>query len=297
MQSIQQPKRFDYFQLLILSAIWGSSFLAIDVAIKNMSPFILAYGRIGFATLFLLFVVYYKKLPFPRDKNVWIILTIAGVINNAIPFFLISWGQQFINGSTAAIMLSTGPFVALVSSHFITNDEKFSLFKLLSVVLGFGGVFVLVGGDIASQNIDAVYGEIAVFCATLGYIGSGLLIRKIAHLNTIVCSTSMLLIATLFMTPFLFFEDLYRVHFTYISVFLVLYLAIVPTAIASLFRVKMVQRVGVQFMSQVAYLIPIFAIFWTWLFFSKIPSANAVIALILILSGLFIRRIKSNDRL
>lgn len=55
MQSIQQPKRFDYFQLLILSAIWGSSFLAIDVAIKNMSPFILAYGRIGFATLFLFF--------------------------------------------------------------------------------------------------------------------------------------------------------------------------------------------------------------------------------------------------
>ncbi len=292
MQSIHKPTKFDYIELLILSAIWGSSFLAIDIAIKSVSPFALAYGRIGFATVFLLFVIYYKKLPFPRDKATWIILAIAGIINNAIPFFLISWGQQYINGSTAAIMLSTGPFVALVSSHFITPDEKFSLFKLLSVILGFSGVFVLIGGDIANQNIDAVMGEIAVFCATLGYIGSGLLIRKISHLNTIVCSTSMLLIATLTMSPFIYFEDFSSLHVEPVSFSAIIYLAIVPTAVASLFRVKMVQRVGVQFMSQVAYIIPLFAIFWTWVFFSKIPSTNAIIALVLILFGLFIRRIK-----
>ncbi len=292
MQSIHKPTKFDYIELLILSAIWGSSFLAIDIAIKSVSPFMLAYERIGFATVFLLFVIYYKKLSFPADKATWIILAIAGIINNAIPFFLISWGQQYINGSTAAIMLSTGPFVALVSSHFITTDEKFSLFKLFSVILGFSGVFILIGGDIASQNIDAVLGEIAVFCATLGYIGSGLLIRKISHLNTIVCSTSMLLVATFAMTPFIFFEDFSALHVEPFSSLAIIYLAIVPTAIASLFRVKMVQRVGVQFMSQVAYLIPLFAIFWTWIFFSQIPSTNATIALVLILLGLFIRRIK-----
>ena len=292
MQKIQIPHKSDYFELIILSAIWGSSFLAIDIAIKEVSPFLLAFGRISIAAIFLLFVVFIKKLSFPTDKSTWIVLAIAGIINNAIPFFLISWGQQFINGSTAAIMLSTGPFVALVSSHIITTDEKFSTFKLISVVLGFFGVFVLVGGDALSQNIDAVFGEIAVFCATLGYIGSGLLIRKIAHVNTIVCSASMLVVATIAMYPFIFFENYSNLNINFTSVSTIIYLAIVPTAIASLFRVKMVQRVGVQFMSQVAYIIPLFAIFWTWIFFSKLPTANAWIALVLIMTGLLIRRIK-----
>ena len=292
MQSISKPTGFDYIQLLILSAIWGSSFIAIDIAIKELSPFVLAYGRIAFASIFLFFFIYYKKLSFPRDKKTWLTLVIAGIINNAIPFFLISWGQQFINGSTASIMLSSGPFVALVASHFTTHDEKFSFFKFLSVLLGFSGVFILVGGDAVSQNIDAVYGEIAVFCATIGYIGSGLLIRKIAHLNTIICSASMLISATIAMTPFLFFQNFSSSHVSFVSMTTLLYIAIIPTAIASLARVKLVQRVGIQFMSQVSYLIPLFTIFWMWLFFSQTPKGNDIIALVLILIGLFIRRIR-----
>lgn len=82
--------------------------------------------RIGFAAFFLLSVVVIKKYSFPIDKKSWMILILAGILNNAIPFFLIGWGQQYINSSTAAIMLSFGPFVALILSHYTTHDEKFS---------------------------------------------------------------------------------------------------------------------------------------------------------------------------
>ncbi len=216
------------------------------------------------------------------------------MLNNAIPFFLISWGQLYINSSTAAILLSSGPFIALVLSHFVTNDEKFSLFKLISVVLGFLGIFVLVGGDIVSQRTDAIYGQLAVLLATIGYISSGLLIRKLNNINTVVCSTSMFLTGFIVMIPFVPIHEVLKINLNSISFIFILYLAIVPTAIASLIRVQLVRRVGVQFMSQVSYLIPIFAIFWAWLFLSEFPKSNAWIALILILTGLLIRRIKES---
>lgn len=232
----------------------------------------------------------FNKLSFPQDRKSWLILVIAGILNNAIPFYLISWGQQYISGSTAAIMLSFGPFVALILSHFTTHDEKFSIFKLLSVVLGFIGVFILLGGDIISKNSDALVGQLAVLLATIGYITSGLLIRKLGDINTIVCSTSMLLTGAIVMIPFVSIKELLDIQIISTAGYSVIYLALLPTALASLVRVKLVQKVGIQFMSQVAYLIPIFAIFWSWVFLSEIPKLTALIALSLIIIGLFIRK-------
>ena len=189
-------------------------------------------------------------------------------------------------------MLSCGPFISLVLSHYTTEDEKFSFYKLLSVIIGFIGVFVLVGGDIVNQNVDAIYGQLAVLVATTGYIGAGLLIRKLKHINVVVCSTSMFLTATFVMLPFVTISEIIKVDFSSFSALSIVYLAIFPTALASLVRVGLVQRTGVQFMSQVAYLIPMFAIFWAWVFLSELPSVNAWIALILILLGLLIRKIK-----
>ncbi len=289
---MRQAKLSDYAQLILLAAIWGSAFLSIEIAVKDISPFMIAFGRISFAAIFLLVVVLYKQYPFPRDKKTWLILILAGVSNNAVPFFLISWGQQYINASTASIMLSCGPFIALILSHYTTHDEKFSIFKFISVAFGFLGVFLLVGGDALNQKVDAVYGQIAVLLAAVGYISAGLLIRKLKHINVVVCSTSMFLTATVVMLPFVSLSEVFGVDFLSLSAATVLYLAIIPTAIASLVRVQLVQRVGVQFMSQVSYLIPIFAIFWSWVFLSELPDTNAWIALTLILSGLIIRGVK-----
>ncbi len=189
-------------------------------------------------------------------------------------------------------MLSFGPFIALILSHYTTNDEKFTIFKLIGVVLGFLGVLVLLGNDIISQKTDAIYGQLAVLLATFGYISAGLLIRKLRGINVVICSTSMFITATLVMLPFVSLGAISSIDFSSISVLTIIYLAVVPTAIASLVRVKLVQRVGIQFMSQVSYIIPIFAIFWAWVFFSELPNINAWIALCLILLGLLIRKIK-----
>ncbi len=295
MTNIQSPKLIDYIYLVLLSAIWGSAFVAIEYSLEGFSPFVIGFGRILLSAIFLTIFVYINKHHFPRDKKTWMMLFLIGATNNAIPFFLIPWGQQYISASTASVMLAVGPFLALILAHFITHDERFSIYKLISVIFGFVGVFILFGEDFFSGNENSFYGKIALFFAVCGYISSGFLIRKISHLPTLVTSSGMFITASLMMAPFLFIlplngasNDIFSLPFLAI-----VYLAIVPTASASLLRIKLVQKVGVQFMSQVAYLIPIFAIFWSWLFFDEIPQPVLLTALSFIFVGLFIRNIKN----
>lgn len=292
MKTIQKPTFVDYISLLILSAIWGSSFIAIEYSLDTYSPLLIAFGRISIAAIFLIVFVFIKNQSFPRDFKTLFILFLIGILNTSIPFFLISWGQQYISSSTASIMLAVGPFITLVLSHFITNDEKFTFLKLLSVILGFLGVFILLGDDLLNQRHDSLYGEIAMLLATVGYISSGLLLRKISHITTLVCTASMLSVATLSLIPFIILLPLENIQIMNIKFLAIIYLAIFPTALASLIRVRMVQKVGVQFMSQVAYLIPIFAIIWAWLFFNDLPKQTAWFALVLVLIGLFIKKLK-----
>jgi drug/metabolite transporter (DMT)-like permease len=291
---VQKPVFIDYLYLVILSAIWGSAFVAIEYALNGFSPFLIGFGRIFISALFLYIIVKYQGLLFPKDKNTWILLFIIGALNNAIPFVLIPWGQQFISASTASVMLAMGPFLALVLSHYITNDEKFTFLKLLSVFLGFAGVFILFGQDFFTGDENSIYGKIALLLAVCGYISSGFLIRKITNLPTVVTSSSMFITASILMIPYLFIFDFSSYNNDIFSTYFVaiIYLAIVPTAIASLFRIVLVRKVGVQFMSQVAYLIPIFAIIWSWIFFDEKPAIILLIAMAFVFTGLFIRNLK-----
>ena len=292
MKTIQAAKFIDYFLLMLLSAIWGSAFVAIEYSVDTFPPFIIAFGRIFLASLFLLFFVFWKKLSFPRDIKTWSILILIGILNSAVPFYLISWGQQYISASTASVMLAVGPFIALVMSHYILKDERFTLYKLIGVLLGFAGVFILLGEDFFTGNENSFYGKMAMLSAVFGYITSGFLIRKISHVPTLICSSSMFMTASIMMAPFLYFVPFESFEILSLPFLVIVYLAIFPTALASILRINLVQTVGVQFMSQVAYLIPMFAIFWSWMFFDEVPKETIIIALILIFAGLFIRKLK-----
>jgi len=73
----------------------GKFFFSYRNSYRKYFPFLVAFGRISFATLFLILVILYKNYSFPKDKKTWYILIVAGILNNAVPFFLISWGQQY----------------------------------------------------------------------------------------------------------------------------------------------------------------------------------------------------------
>lgn len=291
MKKIQTATLPDYVLLLLLSCMWGSAFVGIEFALTGFEPFFIAFLRIFFASLFLLCVVYIKRLSFPRDVKTWGMLILIGILNNAMPFYLISWGQQYISAGTSAVMLAMGPFVALIVSHIITEDEKITFFKVVGVIFGFIGVFILLGDDFLKGDENSLYGKIALLIAVMGYISSGFLIRTMSHVHTVVCSTSMFTTAWMIMFPFLFFVEYGAFDIFSYPFLTIVYLALVPTALASLMRITLVRKTGVQFMSQVSYLIPLCTIFMSWVFFGVTPPLVVYTAMAFIFAGLFIRKL------
>ena len=292
MNSIQSPKMIDYIQLTLLGAIWGSAFIAIEIAITNFNAIQVSISRIFLAGIFLLPLVMIKKHKLPRDKVTWFFICITALLNNAIPFSLVSWGQQHINSGTAAIILACGPFTTLLVGHIFTKDEKISTIKLLGIVLGFIGVFILFFQDFIIKDDLSLLGKAAVFLASCCYVVSGFLIRKLTNVSALMCSSCMFFVSTLILLPFILHMPLPNFQNTDNSIYAIIYLAIIPTASASILRVKLIQKVGMQFISQVSYLIPMFAILWAIIFFNEHQKESTWLAFLLIIVGLAISKLK-----
>ena len=286
---LNKPILKDYINLAILSAVWGTAFIGIEIAIEQLDVFQVTFGRVIVAFLFLLPFVLYKKLTLPKDKKTWILLSISAVLNTTIPFSLINHGQEFITSGMSALMLGFGPFITLLLGQYLTSDEKISKYKIISIVFGFTGLVLLLGDNIIASNMSELKGQSFVLMASLSYALSSLVIRKITGVSYLNLSFLMFGISAVVLTPIIIYLYTDYVFVVNNSTIAILYLGILPTAIASIYRVKMVQEVGIQFMSQVAYLIPIFAMIWAWLVLDEIPKAITLVALIIVLMGLYVR--------
>ena len=136
-----------FFLLIILSAIWGSAFFAIKISVETIHPVSVASIRLIIGAIVLFIYFNFKKLKFNFSLNVLFLITLIGLVGNFIPFVLISWAEIYIQSNTAGLLLSVAPILTLVLSHFLTKDDKFSLLKFISILIGFLGVIFIIGFD------------------------------------------------------------------------------------------------------------------------------------------------------
>jgi drug/metabolite transporter (DMT)-like permease len=296
MSELHTPQFKDYFNLFALSAIWGTAFIGIEFAIEHLHILHVTFGRVLIAMLILLPFVLFRKWNLPKSIQIWFWIFLSALFNTAVPFSLINYGQQYISSGMSALMLGFGPFITLLLAHFLTHDEKFTANKLLGVILGFIGLVILLSSSIFSFDMSHLEGQLAVLLASFSYVTSSILLRKIKNIPFYQLSFIMFLISTFILLPFAVKIPLEISNSNINSIIAVLYLGIFPTAIASLYRIQMVQSVGVQFMSQVAYLIPMFTLLWAWFVFNELPSFNTLIAFFFILLGLYIGKKKVANR-
>lgn len=294
MHAIRPPLVSDYIKLVVLGAIWGSAFMCIEVALADFSPLAIASWRIGIGAAALAGVVALRREVWPRGRRVWGLIVLAGVFYNTVPFTLISWGQQYVSSGMAAILLSCGPFVALALSHFLTRDDRFTAAKLIGTVLGFSGVLVLIGGGAGVGGSQRVAGQLAMIAAVTCYVISSLIVRRIGGVSTLMVSFVVLASSSIYMMPLLFFAgEPFPALSGYTPAAALLFLGLVPTAAAYILRVQIAQQVGATFLAQVSYVIPPFALFWSWLFLDQVPGPTTWLALLLILGGLVVNRAAS----
>lgn len=284
--SLRKPTTLDVLRLLAVSAIWGSAFMCIAISLRDFSPIAIAGWRVSIAAAVVLLICRWQGLAIPTDKRSLMLLATVGLFNSAIPFSLVGWGQlQGIDSATTALLISASPFATLLFSHFMTQDDRFTWFKMIGMVIGFSGVVVLLSGEIAGGG--SAVGMLAILSASFCYAFSTLMIRKLGSIPGLVIVAGALTVSSIVLMPLvLVFYPPSSQATSFESVAALLYLAMLPTALAYYLRTRITQINGATFMSNVGYLIPFFAVIWGWLFLNEIPQLNLLLALVLICGGI-----------
>ena len=190
--------------------------------------------------------------------------------------------------------MAIGPICTLVLSHFFTKTDKFSLTKLISVLIGLLGVLFIIDFqtffDLTSGNKIKLISKIAVILAAFGYMVSNIIAyNTLEKVNAVVITTFATLFGAIVSVPFMFLSEIYNPSTINVTSFIsILYLGLFPTAIAFQFRYYITKRSGPVFLSYVAYLIPAFAILWGYLILGEKINLNSAIGIILVLLGVYI---------
>ncbi|WP_342076118.1 EamA family transporter [Yoonia sp. SS1-5] len=278
-----------YALLILLAAIWGSSFLFIKVALGSITPLTIAAGRIALAgvILFVIMRVSGHHLP-PRGRH-WLFIGGAAALGNVLPFSLISFGERHVDSSLAAIMMSTIPLFTILMAHIMTDDEKLSTEKSVGVAVGFVGVVILIGPaallDLGAQTV----GQLTIACGALCYALSGIISRNLRHLPKLQSSAAIMVVAALMIVPIaLIYDRPWTLSPTAIGVTSVVMLGVMATALAQVVILWILQMRGASFLSLNNYLVPLFGVFWGAVFLSEWPGTHVKFAFAIILLGVLI---------
>lgn len=286
-----QPGVRDYTLLVILAAIWGSSFLFIKLAVLEIPPVTVAAFRIAIAAAVLWAAAAMAGQQMPRGWKIWGIIVCASLTGNAVPFTLIGWGEERIDSGLAAILMAHMPLTTVMLAHIFTNDEKLTMSKAIGVGLGLVGLIVLMGPERLAELGGDTLRELAVAGAATCYGINALITKGLVHLPRRAVAAAMLGVSAAVMLPAsLLIDAPWTLQPSAAAMGSVVVLAILQTAVATMLMFALVRGQGASFFSQINFLVPLFGVVWGALLLAERPSTNALIALVLILAGIAIVR-------
>lgn len=249
-------------ELLLLSAIWGGSFLSIRLALDEISVAATVAHRVFWAALVLWVVIAIRATPLPRAPRVWLAFGVMGLLNNVIPFSLMAWGQLHIEtGLTSILNAATAVFGVLVAAALF-RDERLSGQKLIGVALGFGGVVVTIGPSaLLGFDLRSV-GQLAVLAGTLSYAFAGAWARvHLSALDPVLAAAGMLSASALVLVPAaLVLDGGIDLSLSVASWGAIGYISVVATAFAYLLYYRVLAMAGSGNLMLVTLLIVPFAV-------------------------------------
>ena len=270
--------------LIVLSLIWGSSFMFIKVADRELDPATLILGRIALAALALAIYVGLSlggRSALAELRAHWGPLVVVGLLNTAIPFWLLSWGETRIDSGLASIIQASVPIFTVLLAFGFFHDQRVTGSRLVGVAVGFVGVALLVG----AQPEGKILGALAVVAMAVCYAAGGLLIR--AHLAAVrppVVALGTSAVAAIAVLP----AGVARApdHVPgWGTIASVVVLGILGTAVAYILFFTIIAGAGAAYGSFVTYLVPPVALAYGAIFLDESIGGAAIAGLVLILGG------------
>jgi drug/metabolite transporter (DMT)-like permease len=197
----------DWLLLVTLSVLWGGAFFFGKVAVAELPPLTVALGRVGIAAAILIVLMRLTGTTPPTGLAAWQPFAVMGLLNNALPFGLILWGQTHIPSGLAAILNATTPLFTVLIAHVVTADEKITPARMAGLTFGLAGVVILIGPDLLGEVGASVAAQFACLGAAVSYALSGIYGRRFRGTPALTVATGQLAASTVILTPIVLLLD------------------------------------------------------------------------------------------
>ena len=283
---------FDWVMLITLATVWGGSFLFNAILVTELPVLTIVAIRVTVAALALWGFMYATGRKIPTSLYVWGALLILGVLNNAIPFSLIVQGQTQITSGLASILNATTPLFTIVVAGIFLMDERFSVLRVLGVIVGFSGVILMVGPDALGGLGADFWAQLCALGAAISYGFASVFGRRFRELRVdpVMVATGQVTMSSLVLWPIaLLIDGPQDIANMSLNAALSMFgLAVLCTSFAYILYFRILERAGATNISLVTFLVPISAIILGLLVLGEQIFIKEIIGMTLIGVGLAI---------
>ena len=277
--------------ILALGFVWGATFMVQDLALDHMPPVWIAAARTGFAALLTVSVWRLFGTPlWTGPARAWTMLVIVSLCSAALPFIALAWAQQHVTSGYVGVSMAAVALIVLPLAHLFVPGERMTLRRTAGFLIGFLGVAVLMGPSIfASTGADSeTAGRLACLFAAFCYALSSILMRRLPPVDPVALSAMTLVIGATLVIPLALIVEGPPPRPAPEGLALLLLLGLLPTAGANLLRVLTIRSAGPVFMSLTNYMVPLWSVSLGVLVLGEPFRWSLIVALGLILAGVFL---------
>lgn len=284
----------NWTMLLGLTVMWGSAFALTKSALMQATPDAVVIGRllIGAALLLLIWFMFSRQLP--RGRRLWVFFALIALFGNAAPFTLITWGQQTIDSGMAGILMAVMPLFTLVLARLAIPGERLTASRIIGFCIGLVGVAMLLGPGVTADAVGPVLpAMLAVLAGALCYSVSAVLTRLRPRSDVTSSATATALLGACMMlvvvrpAP----ADIAVTTATPDMLLAIAALGLFSTGLATLLYFRLLERTGPVFVSQLNFLIPVWAVAVGVVLFDEQLAASDYVAMLVILGGILVAQV------
>jgi drug/metabolite transporter (DMT)-like permease len=283
----ERGSQVNWLLFLALGFMWGSSYLFIKLAVPSFGTFTLVALRLAIGAVFLWIVILAAGQELPRERRIYGHLLVMAVVNIVIPFALITWAEQSVTSSIAAILTSAVPLWAIVIAPLVLHDEPIRVNGVVGLMIGFVGVVILTSRGLTEGSSSDIAGEVALLGASLSYaIGAVYSRRNMRGVRPMIPAVFQVTFAMVIAGALaIVLEHPWDVRPDLQAIVSILWLGIFGSGLAYLVNFRLLAAWGATRTTLVAYVIPVVGIVLGYLALQEPVDGRLVIGTLLVIGG------------
>jgi drug/metabolite transporter (DMT)-like permease len=275
-------------RFVLLTLIWGASFLFIKIGVEALAPLQVAFGRMMFGSLALIAVTVARRERLPRQGRIWAHLAVAAALANSLPFTLFAYAERQVSSALASIGNATVPLFTLLFALLLLPSERPTARRTVGLAIGFGGVLVVLGVWRGVTSGPDVAGMSLILIAAASYGLSGVYMRRYlstTEYSSLALSVGQLVIGSLELALLLPFFTTMPHHLPARVVGAIFALGTFGTGVAYVLSYGLIRLAGATVASTVTYFIPVVSIVIGVVGLGEKLSWNAPVGAVIIVAG------------